>query len=86
LIAYDITNPGRLRLVARLLEGYLSRIQKSVFEGKLTSSQLFSLKQELDDIIDDEKDSVIIIPLSSLNIEQMEVMGKEINATPYLVG
>lgn len=43
LIAYDIANKKRLRKVARLMEEYGVRVQKSVFECRLQPAQVDKL-------------------------------------------
>jgi CRISPR-associated protein Cas2 len=60
IVVYDISDPSRLRQVAKICEKYLYRVQKSVFEGELTRSQLYALKHDLKKAINTSEDSVII--------------------------
>lgn len=65
LVSYDVsteTSDGRRRLrrVAKICLNYGQRVQKSVFECKLESMQLETLKNDLLDIINDEEDSLRI--------------------------
>lgn len=59
-IALDQNGAKVLRHVFKICKKYLSHIQKSVFEGELTKSQLKKLTIELRKWIRDDKDSVII--------------------------
>jgi CRISPR-associated protein Cas2 len=63
IITYDISDPKRLRGVARTLEGYGVRLQFSVFECMLDSMKLSKAKAALDSIIDASEDQVLIISL-----------------------
>lgn len=63
LITYDVStqdNMGkkRLRRVAKECVNYGQRVQNSVFECILDSSQMLALKDKLLSIIDEEQDSL----------------------------
>lgn len=63
LITYDVnteTHEGRKRLrqVAKQCVNYGQRVQNSVFECVLNSTQLAEVKHSLEQIIDKEKDSL----------------------------
>ena len=64
ILVYDIAlnqNGAKiLRHFFKICKKYLSHVQKSVFEGELTKSQLKKLMIELGKWIRDGKDSVII--------------------------
>lgn len=57
IISYDIADSKRLRKVAKFLEGYGIRIQKSVFRLKVTDRDIQKVKWEISKKIMDE-DSV----------------------------
>ena len=59
LIAYDIADPKRLRLVARACEDYGVRIEKSVFECDLDEGDYAELWNTLLSLIDETEDSLI---------------------------
>lgn len=59
-IALDQNGAKVLRHVFKICKKYLGHVQKSVFEGELTKSQLKKLMIELGKWIRDDKDSVII--------------------------
>ena len=58
LVCYDVSLPKRLRKVARVMQNYGLRVQKSVFECWLNDAQLQNLRRELAKIIDEQEDSV----------------------------
>ena len=63
LITYDVnteTESGkrRLRKVAKQCVNYGQRVQNSVFECKLDSTQFLQVRSKLEQIIDKEKDSL----------------------------
>ncbi len=62
LISYDVRDPKRLRKVAKMLEGYGTRIQYSVFRCRLDQIALEKLHWELNRIMDAE-DDLLVIPL-----------------------
>lgn len=65
LIAYDIadtetTGASRLRRLADVCEQYGQRVQFSVFECRLSKARLARLVGEVEDIIDRDRDSVLV--------------------------
>ncbi|GIX03625.1 MAG: hypothetical protein KatS3mg113_0631 [Planctomycetaceae bacterium] len=58
LIAYDISDPKRLRKVARTLEKQAIRIQYSVFSYQGTRQQLQDILQQLLEIMNEREDVV----------------------------
>jgi len=63
LVTYDVNteNPSgrkRLRQVAKACQDYGQRVQNSVFECVVDSSQLLKMKDRLIKLIDPEKDSL----------------------------
>lgn len=62
---YDISSPRRLARVARLLESFGLRIQKSVFQCDLTPETYVSLKHRLLRLIHKKQDSLVFIPVCS---------------------
>jgi CRISPR-associated protein Cas2 len=63
LIDYDITDGNRLNNTRRLLKGYSTGGQKSVFECFLTQSELHQVTSALEEIIDDKEDRVHIFTM-----------------------
>ena len=69
LVTYDIadTDTGgasRLRRIAQVCEKYGQRVQFSVFECRLSKPRLARLIGEMEDIIDDNRDSVRVYRFS----------------------
>lgn len=84
LLAYDISDPKRLQSVAKICERFLNRLQKSVFEGDLTKSQLYRIEEELKKVINYEEDSIILYEIPSSFKKKRKIYGKEI-ISPYIL-
>ncbi len=67
-----------------MCQKYLIRVQKSVFEGELTNSQLFSLRKELKKIIKREEDSIIIYFNTRASMKKIIYLGKTYD-DPYII-
>ncbi|MEQ8716398.1 MAG: CRISPR-associated endonuclease Cas2 [Acidimicrobiales bacterium] len=65
LVAYDIRDDGRLRQVAKCVEGYGNRLQYSVFLCDLSAVEMLRLRTELRDVIDHRVDSIAFVELGS---------------------
>jgi len=81
LITYDVnteTTAGqrRLRKIAKACVNHGQRVQNSVFECLLDSSQCLKLKAELLDIMDQEKDSLRFYYLGNKYDTKVESFGK----------
>jgi CRISPR-associated protein Cas2 len=76
LVAYDISDPKRLRKVASTCEDFGYRRQFSVFICRLTALDLVRLRSRLYDIIDLDADQVIFVPLCARCSEQIEALGR----------
>jgi CRISPR-associated protein Cas2 len=63
LVCYDIANPRRLRRVARLLEGFGTRLQYSVFECPLDELRLEQAKAALREEINSDHDQILFVSL-----------------------
>lgn len=63
LVAYDIREDRRLRVVAACVEGYGERIQYSVFICDLSDEEVVSLRGDIEVRIKQSEDSVMIIDL-----------------------
>lgn len=63
MVVYDIAvmdgkDQARLRAVAKVCEAYGVRVQNSVFECRLSHAALAQLRVDLEEVIDDRRDSV----------------------------
>jgi CRISPR-associated protein Cas2 len=75
LIAYDISDPGRLRRVIKLMEGYGTRLQYSVFLCDLNRSELIGWNDKILEVISLSADSVIAIDLGPVGSREIKVIG-----------
>ncbi len=78
LVAYDISNPKRLRKVARACEDFGLRRQYSVFLCRLAAVDLVRLKSRLYDIIHLDEDQVLFIPLCNRCADAIEALGRPV--------
>lgn len=62
LVAYDIRDPKRLRRAAKVLQGYGTRVQYSIFSCRLSDRGRERLRWELARILDQE-DALLIFAL-----------------------
>ncbi|HOK07846.1 MAG TPA: CRISPR-associated endonuclease Cas2 [Syntrophales bacterium] len=58
IVAYDISDPRRLRRVAKISEDYGTRVQKSIFELDVTVRRLEEMIGRIAEVIEPQEDSV----------------------------
>ncbi|WP_131745452.1 CRISPR-associated endonuclease Cas2 [Frankia sp. Cppng1_Ct_nod] len=76
LICYDIVSDHRREDVAMLLSGYGPRVQLSVFECEVRSTdELRKLKAELRDRIDTLEDQIRIYPTTEATFSERHIIG-----------
>lgn len=63
-MAYDVTSNRRRRHLAKLLEQYGVRVQKSAFEARLTVRERETLVRAAERIIDTDCDRFTIYPVA----------------------
>jgi CRISPR-associated protein Cas2 len=78
LVAYDISNPKRLRRVAKTCEDFGLRRQFSVFFCRLTAADLVRLKSRLYDVINLDQDQVLFVPICARCAAEIEALGRPI--------
>lgn len=81
LVVYDIADTNeegalRLRRVAQLCERYGHRVQKSVFECRLSPTRLARMIGDLQDVIDAKRDSVIVYRFAGTLSEARQHLGR----------
>lgn len=76
LVCYDIADPKRLRKVATTCEDFGVRKQYSVFLCRLSATEMVRLRSRLYDLIDLQHDQVLLIPLCSRCVNQIEALGR----------
>jgi CRISPR-associated protein Cas2 len=74
VVCYDIPDDKRRTKIGKVLEGFGSRVQKSVFECDLTSKQIERLRQKLGKIIKNPDDSLRYYYLCGQCIGKIEVI------------
>ena len=83
ILVYDV-NQKRVQKVMKKCRGYLHHVQRSVFEGNLTESQLKKLKNELMDLINVKTDAITIYTVGSMRYSTKESIGAFQEITPIL--
>ena len=76
-VMYDIKNDKVRTKVAKFCkQAGLYRVQYSVFLGTLEANDKDSLELQIEEIIDETKDSVYIFPMSKNELQQTSLMGQ----------
>lgn len=75
LVSYDVVDNRRRTRLSKLLDSYLIRVQKSVFEGVIPTQVLSELLQKIEQEIDQDLDSVRIYRLCARCVLSVQVMG-----------
>lgn len=78
ILVYDMEEK-RVAKMLKLCRRYLNWIQNSVFEGEITSAKLKELTHEARQIMDEEKDSLIIFKSRDEKWLEKQIVGKEKN-------
>ncbi|MEA3274004.1 MAG: CRISPR-associated endonuclease Cas2 [Pseudomonadota bacterium] len=63
IAAYDVSDSGRLRDALKVLKGYASGRQKSVFECFLNAAECSRLLAQIRDVIDTDEDRFFLVRL-----------------------
>ena len=87
LITYDVNvvsegGQRRLRNISKACLDYGMRVQNSVFECEVTPAQYVTLKHELMEIFDPEKDSLRFYMLGKRGRQKVEHIGVKATADP----
>lgn len=80
LVCYDISDPKRLRKVARCCEDYGYRKQFSVFLVRVSTTDIVRLRTRLYDMINLDEDQVLFLPLTDGCLRQMATIGRSTDA------
>jgi CRISPR-associated protein Cas2 len=80
LVAYDISDPKRLRRVATACEDFGRRKQLSVFLCRLSATDFVRLRSRLYDLVNLEQDQVLFIPLCAKCVGAIEALGRPTEA------
>lgn len=75
VVAYDISNNKRRKMISDLLEQHGTRVNYSVFECLMATERLDKLKIEADGLIDKKHDSILYYALCASCIEKIDRHG-----------
>ncbi len=76
-VMYDIKKDrSRTKIAKMCQQAGLYRVQYSVFLGTLDKNQFDSLHLQLEEMIDEEKDSLYIFPMSKDELQQTVLLGQ----------
>jgi CRISPR-associated protein Cas2 len=76
LIAYDIANKKRLYRVAKIMEDYGARVQRSVFECRIGEKELDALLEKVKPILKRREDRIHIYHLCAACRQRFEQYGR----------
>jgi CRISPR-associated protein Cas2 len=76
LIAYDIANHKRLYRVARVMEDYGARVQRSVFECRIGEKELAAMLGRVKPILKKREDRIHIYHLCAACQQRFEQYGR----------
>jgi CRISPR-associated protein Cas2 len=77
LVCYDVVGDRRRNRVARALEGYGMRVQKSVFECVLNAGQYEMVTKKLQKCLKPEEDQVRFYPMSGHTRDKVAILGMQ---------
>lgn len=86
LVAYDISDDRRRSRVARRLQEYGDRVQYSVFVVDIRPARLVRLRTLLEDLIDEQADSVLLCdlgPVTRVDHRRFEFLGYAAEIMPH---
>lgn len=76
VIAYDISDPKRLKKVAETCMNFGVRVQYSIFECRLTAQQFNSLWEQVCAIADGEDDRIVAYPIFAHAARDVRTYGR----------
>lgn len=82
VIAYDVTDDGRRNKIARYLEGWGRRVQKSVFECELSTEELREVLERLQELLDLSEDRCHIYRLCAKCASKRRALGSDVEPKP----
>ncbi|MCB9234478.1 MAG: CRISPR-associated endonuclease Cas2 [Bacteroidia bacterium] len=76
-VLYDIQEDKSRNLVSKICKrAGLNRVQYSVFLGTLSLSEVDSVSLQIEEIINEELDSVYIFPMSKKELQETKLLGQ----------
>ncbi len=84
IVVYDV-GVKRVGKVCKYLRQHLNWVQNSVFEGEVTKAGVAQIKSNLAQILDEDKDSVLIYQMRHERWMNKEVLGVDKNPVTNLL-
>ncbi len=84
IVVYDV-GVKRVGKVCKYLRQHLNWVQNSVFEGEVTKAGIARIKSSLAQILDEDKDSVLIYQMRHERWMNKEVLGVDKNPVTNLL-
>ena len=81
-MAYDVADDKRRNKVHKVLKAFALPTQYSLFECRLTPEDVLSLKVRLLEVLNQEEDSLILLPLCSTCRGKLERYGIQRSLLP----
>ncbi len=78
MVLYDIREERRLARIAKIMESYGRRVQKSVFEVYAPPSVVMGLKRRVEQVIDGEADFILLFEVCERDWQKREFFGKNL--------
>ena len=78
IVSYDIVKNRRRTKAANTLKDYGFRVQKSVFECRISNKSLMELLGKIKKIIDQDTDSILVYLLCENCLQQKASLGIEV--------
>lgn len=85
LVAYDISDPKRLRRIHRAMCGYGDALQLSVFRCELSATERILMLEALTKIINPREDQVLIVnlgPTEQRGANSIQTLGRAFDNAP----
>jgi len=76
IVAYDIADPTRLARIAKIMEDYGVRVQKSIFEVSAGKGIFREMKDRIEGVMVSAEDGVKYFPLCEKCAQTVEIIGK----------
>ncbi|MBR3917690.1 MAG: CRISPR-associated endonuclease Cas2 [Clostridia bacterium] len=74
ILSYDVAEK-RVGKMSKIAKKYLVPVQRSLYNGYLTNSQIEKLKRELSEHIDASRDKIVIYKISDTNAMIVDNIG-----------
>lgn len=76
-VLYDIEkNRSRTKIAKACMQAGLYRVQKSVFLGSVNENQKDTLQLQVEELMNEETDSIYIFPMSKNELKQSALLGQ----------